>query len=83
MPEEHAKITDCYIFLLSKAYQKGHKLVQDRLAPYGLTNIQYVVLEVLWHEAGLTAVEIGKQLMIWTRPPSPASWIAWLKPVGY
>jgi DNA-binding MarR family transcriptional regulator len=56
--------TDCYIFLLSKAYQKGHHLVQKRLEPLGLTNIQYVVLEMLWHEEGLNAVELGKRTNI-------------------
>ena len=56
--------TDCYVFLLSKAYQKGRKLVQKRLKPYGLTNVQYLVLEVLWQKADLTAVEIGTGLNI-------------------
>jgi DNA-binding MarR family transcriptional regulator len=56
--------TDCYIFLLSRASQKGHHLVQKRLEPYEITNIQYVVLEVLWNQEGQTAVELGKRLMI-------------------
>jgi DNA-binding MarR family transcriptional regulator len=56
--------TDCYIFLLAKASQKGHQLVQKRLEPFEITNIQYVVLEMLWHQEGLTAVELGKRLMI-------------------
>ncbi len=55
---------DCMIFLLSKAYQRGHGLVQKRLKPYGLTNLQYVVLEILWHVEGLTANELGKLLKI-------------------
>jgi len=55
---------DCYCFLLSKASQKGHQLVQKRLEPYGITNVQYIVLEVLWRQDGLTAVELGKRLMI-------------------
>ena len=55
---------ECYVYLLAKAYQKGHGLVQKRLRPYGLTNIQYVVLELLWHQEGLTAGEIGKVLVI-------------------
>lgn len=54
----------CYIFLLSKAYQKGHGLVQKRLQPYGITNVQYVVLEMLWDQEGLTAGEIGQLLTI-------------------
>ena len=62
---ENKKInTDCFVFLLSKAYQKGHRLVQNRLRPYGLTNIQYVVLEVLWNSDGLKAVDLGRQLNI-------------------
>jgi DNA-binding MarR family transcriptional regulator len=56
--------TDCYIFLLSRASQKGHQLVQKRLEPYEITNIQYVVLEMLWNQEGLTAVELGRRLMI-------------------
>ena len=56
--------SDCYIFLLSRASQKGHQLVQKRLEPYEITNIQYVVLEMLWSQDGLTAVELGKRLMI-------------------
>jgi DNA-binding MarR family transcriptional regulator len=56
--------SECFVYLLSKAYQKGHGLVQKRLLPYSLTNIQYVVLELLWVEEGLTASEIGKRLVI-------------------
>ena len=39
-------------------------MVQKRLEPLGLTNIQYMVLEVLWHKEGLTAGELGKRLNI-------------------
>ncbi|MEW6080041.1 MAG: MarR family transcriptional regulator [Thermodesulfobacteriota bacterium] len=55
---------ECMIFLLSKAYQKGHALVKKRLLPYGLTNIQYVILEALWLADGLSAVELGAVLAI-------------------
>jgi DNA-binding MarR family transcriptional regulator len=54
----------CFVFLLAKAYQKGHSLVQKRLQPYGVTNNQYVVLEALWQQEGLTAVELGQMLTI-------------------
>jgi len=64
MPKKSYSEFECYVYLLSKAYQKGHSLVQKHLLPYGLTNIQYVVLELLWHEKGLTAGEIGKLLVI-------------------
>ncbi len=64
MAKKHKINSDCYIFLLSRASQKGHQLVQKRLEPYEITNIQYVVLEMLWNQDGLTAVELGKRLMI-------------------
>jgi len=64
MSEQLHHKSRCYVYLLSKAYQKGHGLVQKRLLPYGLTNIQYVVLELLWHREGLTAGEIGRLLVI-------------------
>jgi len=64
MPKKSYSEFKCYVYLLSKAYQKGHGLVQKRLLPYGLTNIQYVVLELLWHQKGLTAGEVGKLLVI-------------------
>lgn len=56
--------SECYVFLLSKAYQKGHRLVQARLKPYGLTNLQYVILEMLWTRPGASAAELGKDLTI-------------------
>ncbi len=64
MPTPLTNSSNCYIFLLSKAYQKGHGLVQKRLQPYGVTNVQYVILEALWHQEGLTAVELGQLLTI-------------------
>ncbi|MDO9514814.1 MAG: MarR family transcriptional regulator [Syntrophales bacterium] len=64
MPIPLTTSSNCYIFLLSKAYQKGHGLVQKRLQPYGVTNVQYVILEALWHQEGLTAVELGQLLTI-------------------
>lgn len=56
--------SDCYVYLLSKAYQKGQSLVQKRLKKYGLTSNQYLVLEVLWKMEGITASETGKILSI-------------------
>ncbi len=64
MPTHSTTNSQCYVFLLSKAYQRGHGLVQKRLQPYGVTNVQYVVLEALWHREGLTAVELGQLLTI-------------------
>jgi len=64
MPTHSTTNSQCYVFLLSKAYQRGHGLVQKRLQPYGVTNVQYVVLEALWDREGLTAVELGQLLTI-------------------
>lgn len=64
MTTEGNQAPECMIFLLSKAYQKGHALVKRRLLPFGLTNIQYVILEALWQADGLSAVELGAILAI-------------------
>ena len=64
MNTDNTQAPECMIFLLSKAYQKGHALVKKRLQPFGLTNIQYVILEALWLADGLTAVELGTILAI-------------------
>ena len=57
-------LPDCTIFLLAKAYQKAHSQFKDRLKPYGLTNLQHLVLEALWYEKGQTAAEMGKMLVL-------------------
>lgn len=64
MSFDNKQVSECMVFLLSKAYQKGHQIVQKRLKPYGITNVQYVILEMLWDRAGMTAAELGSQLMI-------------------
>ncbi len=57
-------VPDCTIFLLAKAYQKAHAQFQKRLKPYGLTNLQHLVLEGLWYQTGQTAAELGKMLVL-------------------
>ncbi|MBI9085575.1 MAG: MarR family transcriptional regulator [Desulfobacterales bacterium] len=57
-------IPDCTIFLLAKAYQKAHGDFQKRLRPFGLTNLQHLVLEALWYQTGFTAAELGKFLVL-------------------
>ena len=57
-------LPDCTIFLLAKAYQRAHGIFKNQLAPYGLTNLQHLVLEGLWHEEGQTAAELGKMLVL-------------------
>lgn len=59
-----ADYDDCIIFLLAKAYQKAHGNFKKRLAPYGLTPIQYLILEALWEQEGVSAGDIGKKLVL-------------------
>ena len=55
---------DCIIFLLAKAYQKAHGDFKKRLLSHGLTPIQYLILEALWDEEGVSAGDIGKKLVL-------------------
>jgi DNA-binding MarR family transcriptional regulator len=64
MAKTNKPLPDCTIFLLAKAYQKAHGRFKDVLKPYGLTNLQHLVLEGLWYEAGQTAAELGKLLVM-------------------
>ncbi len=57
-------LPDCTVFLLGKAYQKAHGDFKKRLKPYGLTNMQHLVLEGLWYRPGMTAAELGKCLIL-------------------
>ena len=59
-----ANIPDCTIFLLAKAYQKAHSQFVQLLQPYGLTNVQHLVLEALWYRQGYTAAELSKLLVL-------------------
>ncbi len=55
---------DCIIFLLAKAYQKAHGNFKRRLYSYGLTPVQHLILEALWAKEGVSAGDIGKQLVL-------------------
>ena len=59
-----ANYNDCIIFLLAKAYQKAHGHFRNRMFTYGLTPIQYLILEALWEEEGLSAKTIGEKLVL-------------------
>ncbi|RJX34743.1 MAG: MarR family transcriptional regulator [Desulfarculus sp.] len=55
---------DCIIFLLAKAYQRGHAELKKRLEPFGLTPLQQLILAALEQEEGPSAGEIGKRLVL-------------------
>lgn len=57
-------LPDCLVFLLGKAYQKAHAYFKKQLKPYGLTNLQHLVLEGLWYRPGISASELGKVLIL-------------------
>jgi DNA-binding MarR family transcriptional regulator len=57
-------IPDCTFFFLAKAHQKAHGLLKKKLAPYGLTNMQHLILEGIWYQEGSTATELGKLLIL-------------------
>ena len=57
-------LPDCVVFFLAKAYQKAHGYFQEQLKPYGLTNLQHLLLEALWYQEGFTAAELGKLLIL-------------------
>jgi DNA-binding MarR family transcriptional regulator len=57
-------VPDCLIFLLAKVYQKAHASFKKQLTPYGITNMQHLVLEGLWFKQGMTASQMGKFLIL-------------------
>ncbi len=64
MKWDRESLPDCIVFFLAKAYQKAHGRFRERLKPYGLTNMQHLVLEALWYQEGFTAAELGKNLVL-------------------
>jgi len=64
MQKNLSELPDCTVFLLGKAYQKAHGDFKKQLKPFGLTNMQHLVLEGLWYEKGITAAELGKLLIL-------------------
>ena len=57
-------VPDCMVFLLGKAYQKAHGDFKKKLQPYGLTNLQHLILEALWYRQGMTATQLSKFLIL-------------------
>ena len=54
----------CILFRLAKAYQKVQGRFKARLQGYGLTPMQFLVLEALFEEEGLSVGEISKRLVL-------------------
>lgn len=57
-------IEECISFLLGKANQQVAAAAKRRLAPYGVTPVQYAVLKVLWETDGLSGAELGERVQL-------------------
>jgi len=55
---------DCLVFLLAKAYQKAHAAFKQKLAPYGITPVQHLILAVLAEEDFLSPAEISDRILM-------------------
>src|SRR5262245_14953321 len=55
---------NCISFLLGKAYQHVNQAAKQRLAPYGVTPVQFALLNVLWAEDGLSGADLGARLQL-------------------
>jgi MarR family transcriptional regulator, organic hydroperoxide resistance regulator len=57
-------IDRCVIFLLGKAFQRVSQGARERLAPHGVSPMQYVVLSALWERDGQSGAELTARLRI-------------------
>jgi DNA-binding MarR family transcriptional regulator len=53
---------DCIVFLLAKAYQRAHSAFKMKLAPFGITPVQHLILAVLGEEEFLSPAEISDRV---------------------
>ncbi len=58
------RIEDCLSFYLGKAYQRVTQSAKQRLAPYGVTPVQYALLKVLWERNNQSGAELGERLLL-------------------
>ncbi len=58
------RIEDCMSFLLGKAYQQVTQDAKVRLAPYGVTPVQYALLKLLWEQDGQSGAALGERLRL-------------------
>ena len=58
------QIEDCLSFFLGKAYQRVTQSARQRLAPYGVTPVQYALLKVLWERDQQSGAELSERLLL-------------------
>jgi DNA-binding MarR family transcriptional regulator len=56
------RLQECINFLLSKSQQKVHQISKSKLKPYGVTPVQYGILQLLWEKDGQYASELADVL---------------------
>lgn len=57
-------IEDCISFLLGKAYQHVTAATKQRLAPFGVTPVQFALLHLLWAKDGQSGAALGERLQL-------------------
>ena len=57
-----AQYEDCLVFLLAKAYQRAHSAFKQKLAPFGITPVQHLILAVLAEEDFVSPAEISDRV---------------------
>ena len=57
-----AQYEDCIVFLLAKAYQRAHSAFKQKLAPFGITPVQQLILMLLGEEGFLSPAEISEKV---------------------
>ncbi|HEY1016054.1 MAG TPA: MarR family transcriptional regulator [Herpetosiphonaceae bacterium] len=58
------QIETCVSFLFGKAYQHIMAATKERLAPYGVTPVQFALLHVLWGQDGQSSAALGARLQL-------------------
>ena len=58
------QIEACISFLLGKAYQHIAAATKHRLAPYGVTPVQFALLHVLWDQDGQSGAALSERLQL-------------------
>lgn len=58
------KIESCISFVIGKAAQEISRRAREKLAPHGVTPVQYAVLCVLWERDGQSGAELSTRLVI-------------------
>lgn len=57
-------IETCINFLFGKAYQHITAAAKERLAPYGVTPVQFALLHLLWEQDGQSGTALGARLQL-------------------